>query len=104
MTHESIRDPILILGDAYSKCQVPEVRREIADAVRRGFTNLGVRGKDDAQFVKNAMQFYEQQKEQLIFNPYYSFGTLKENFLFKRKAQSDSKPAKPADERDGEKH
>jgi hypothetical protein len=39
-----LKDPILVLGEAFSKCQVPEVRHDIAGAVRRGFGGLGIRG------------------------------------------------------------
>lgn len=62
---------ISILGEAYSKCQIPEVRRHIALAIRRGFTSMGVRGKDDAEFVSKAMQLYENRKGELIVNPAY---------------------------------
>jgi len=64
----ALEDPILILGDAYSKCQVPDVRHDIAAAVRRGFAGLGIRGKNDAEFVANAMQWYEQEKDHLVVN------------------------------------
>jgi hypothetical protein len=49
------KDPISILGEAYCKCRVPEVRYDIAAAVRRAFIGSGIRGKDDADFVENAM-------------------------------------------------
>ena len=67
-----LKDPIMVLGEAYANCQVPEVRRIIAAAVRRGFTDLGIRGKDDAEFVKNAMQWYEKEKDHLVPNGWYS--------------------------------
>jgi uncharacterized protein (TIGR03067 family) len=66
-----LKDPILILGEAYAKCQVSETRRALAAAVRRGFAGLGIRGKDDADFVKNAMQWYEKEKDGLVVNGYY---------------------------------
>lgn len=62
---------ISILGEAYAKCQIPEVRRHIAVAFRRGFTSMGVRGEDDDAFVSNAMQFYEKEKGHLFVNPRY---------------------------------
>ena len=67
-----LRDPILILGEAYSKSQVPETRHALAAAVRRGFVDLGIRGKDDAEYVKNAMQWYvaEEESSQLATLPY----------------------------------
>ena len=66
-----LKDPIMILGEAYSKCQAPAVRHDIASAVRRGFTDLGVRGKDDAEFVRNAMQWYGKEKDGLVPNVRY---------------------------------
>jgi hypothetical protein len=68
---KKLRDPILVLGEAFSKCRVPEVRRDIAGAVRRGFVGLGIRGKDDAEYVNNAMQWYEKEKSHLTVNPLY---------------------------------
>ncbi len=66
-----IKDPILVLGEAFSKCKVPEVRHEIAGAVRRGFAGHGIRGKDDVEYVTNAMQWYEKEKDHLNFNGEY---------------------------------
>ena len=66
-----LKDPILILGEAYAQCRVPKTRRALAAAVRRGFAGLGIRGKDDADFVMNAMQWYEKEKDHLVVNNYY---------------------------------
>jgi hypothetical protein len=66
-----LRNPIMVLGEAYSKCELPEVRNEIVAAIRRGFAGHGIQGKDDAEFVKNAMQWYEREKNQLVVNPTY---------------------------------
>jgi hypothetical protein len=68
---KKLKDPVLILGEAYSRCQVPQVRKVIANAVRRGLRGLGIRGNDDAEFVQRAMKWYEQEKEQLVFNADY---------------------------------
>jgi hypothetical protein len=68
---KKLKDPIMILGEAYSKCQIPSMRHDIASAVRRGFTDLGVPGKDDADFVKNAMRWYEKEKDSLVPNVRY---------------------------------
>jgi hypothetical protein len=65
---KKLKDPIMILGEAYTKCQDPSVRHDIAGAVRRSFTDLGVRGKDDADFVKHAMVWYEKEKASLVPN------------------------------------
>ena len=64
-------DPILIFGEAHSKCQVPETRRALAAAVRRSFAGLGIHGKDDAEFVSNAMRWYMKEKGRLIANREY---------------------------------
>ncbi len=66
---EKLKDPILLLGKAYSKCQNPEVRRHLAIVVRRAFVGSGIHGKDDTDFVKNAMQWYEENKNHLMINP-----------------------------------
>ena len=46
------KDPILMLGDAYEKSKSPKNRGVIAHALRRGFSGLGVCGKNDDDFVK----------------------------------------------------
>jgi hypothetical protein len=66
-----LKDPVPLLGEAYSRCRDPEVRHHIAAAVRRGFTGSGVRGKDDAEFVRNAMQWYKKESGHLMRNPRY---------------------------------
>jgi uncharacterized protein (TIGR03067 family) len=68
-----LKDPMSILGDAYSKCRIPEVRHDIATAVRRGFAGHGIRGKDDADFVNNAMRWYQQEEGSLLLNDRYFF-------------------------------
>ena len=71
-----LKDPILVLGEAFSKCKVPDVRHDIAGAVRRGFVGLGIHGKDDAEFVNNAMQWYEKEKGHLTVNQMYWRNTM----------------------------
>ena len=68
---KKLKDPILVLGEAFSKCKVPEVRHDLAGAVRRGFAGHGIRGKDDAEYVANAMQWYQKEKNHLIVNGDY---------------------------------
>jgi hypothetical protein len=65
----TIKEPVSLLGEGYFKCQDPEVRPHIAAAVRRGFTSSGIRGKDDAEFVSNAMRWYKQESGHLMLNP-----------------------------------
>ncbi len=66
-----LNDPILVLGEAYAKCRVPETRHALAASARRGFADLGIRGKDDEEFVNNAMRWYEKEKGHLIANDLY---------------------------------
>jgi len=68
---KKLKDPILVLGEAFSRCEVPEVRQRLAVAVRRGFVGLGIQGKDDAEYVKNAMQWYEKEKSHVTVNEMY---------------------------------
>jgi uncharacterized protein (TIGR03067 family) len=64
----TMKDPILILGEAYSRCTIPEVRHDIAAAVRRGFRGLGIHAKEDADFVANAMKWYQRERQHLVVN------------------------------------
>ncbi len=66
-----LKDPILILGEAYSQCQVPETRHTLAAALRRSFAGHGVPGNDDAEFVSNAMRWYNKEKGRLTVNQNY---------------------------------
>ena len=65
---QDLDDPILILGDAYSKSESPEVRRRLASSIRRAFGGLGIDGVEDADFVANARQWYERERDQLVVN------------------------------------
>jgi hypothetical protein len=68
---EKLEDPILILGDAYAKSTAPQVRKELAEAVRRGFAGLGVRGADDDEYVENAMRWYRWNRWQYVVDMRY---------------------------------
>jgi hypothetical protein len=63
--NSALKDPLLVLGEAYSRCKDADVRRELAAAVRRGFVGFKIPGDDDAEFVANAMQWYKQNKSHL---------------------------------------
>ena len=65
------QDPILILGEAHSKCQEPETRHALAASLRRSFAGFGIHGKIDAEFVSNAMRWYKKEKGGLIVNREY---------------------------------
>lgn len=66
-----LKDPILVLGEAYSKSRVPENRHQLAAAVRRAFGGLQIPGRNDAEFVQNAMQWYQKEKDHLEVNMEY---------------------------------
>jgi hypothetical protein len=59
---KAIPDPVLIFGEAYARSTVPEVRRAMAAVVRRGFSGFAIPGANDADFVENAMKWYESKK------------------------------------------
>jgi hypothetical protein len=85
---ERLKDAILILGDAYSRCEVAEARHTLAAAVRRGFASFDVGGWGDADYVKNAMQWYEKEKGRMEPNPQYVANKISpiKHPLFKEKA------------------
>lgn len=64
-----LTDPILIFGDAYSRCTEPEVRSRITRAVRAAFAGVPIPGETDTEFVVSAMQFYVKEKDNLV--PYH---------------------------------
>jgi hypothetical protein len=66
-----LRDPMLIFSEAYAKSQAPKTRHTLATTVRRSFAGLGIREKDDAEFVKKATQWYKKEKGRLIVNTNY---------------------------------
>ncbi len=72
----TLKDPILILGDAFAKCEVPEVRRTLAGAVRRAFLGQNITGNNDAEYVQNAMQWFRSNKSRLTVNGMYSQNTV----------------------------
>ena len=68
-THDqTIKYPILILGDAYGQCTEPAVRTRLAHMIRSDFKGSGIRADTDAAFVRAAMQWYAQSKEHLVYN------------------------------------
>jgi hypothetical protein len=76
MYGSKLSDPILILGDAYFQCQRPRVREYLAVAVHRVFVGHKIPGKDDADYVRNAMNWYEQEKSHLKINTVYPHNDL----------------------------
>jgi hypothetical protein len=68
---KKLKHPITILGDAYAKCDTPQVKKTIAQALRHAFEGSGVRARDDTEFVKLAMTWYDREKETLELNGRY---------------------------------
>ncbi len=69
-----IEDPILIVADAFSKSKLPPVRKAIAGAMRNAFMGLGVVGKNDDEFVANAIRWYGKHKDRIEINLEYGIG------------------------------
>lgn len=61
----ALKAPLLVFGEAYDRCKEPEVREQIAATVRKGFGGFDIPGKDDAEFVKNAMQLYQRESARM---------------------------------------
>ena len=74
--------PMTILGDAFERCRVPETRRRLAGAIRRSFIRLGIRGENDADYVKNAMRWYGKEVGRLEVNRMYVVNELTSSFLY----------------------
>jgi len=55
-------DPILVLADAFDRCEDPLVRKDIAEALRRGFEAAGVERRKDAEFVKACREWYAKNE------------------------------------------
>jgi hypothetical protein len=63
-------DPVLILDEAYAKSRAPEARHSLP-AARRIFACLGIRGGEDADFVREAILRYQREKNHLVPDPQY---------------------------------
>lgn len=68
---KKLKDPILVLGEAYSKCHVPETSHILVAAIRRGFAGFEIPGDNDADYVKNATSWYQKEKGHLVVNEKY---------------------------------
>jgi hypothetical protein len=60
---------VLIFGEAYSRSRDETARHHLAIVVRRAFLGSGIEGKDDAEFIRNAMRWYENNRDHLVVNP-----------------------------------
>jgi hypothetical protein len=89
---KKIKDPITVLEEAFSKCKSPEVRRKLAYSTRRAFRGHGITGKDDADFVKHAMEWYEKNKEHLTLNGgYFAYSQHSSEEMYERYPESNDK-------------
>jgi hypothetical protein len=68
---EKLKDPIKVLAEALVECKRPPARKVIMSALRRAFEGSGIRGANDDEFVKNAMAWYDREKDKLERNPNY---------------------------------
>jgi uncharacterized protein (TIGR03067 family) len=63
-----LKDPIVVLGEAFVNSRAPTVRHDLATAVRRAFLGTDVSGDDDADYVTNAMRWYRKEKDNVLVN------------------------------------
>jgi hypothetical protein len=94
-----MKDPILVLADAYERSKNPVIRKRIATAVHQSFDGVGVKGKDDAEFIGNAMKWYKDNKDRLVPNPRHDLGdtmqySWRECPLYYIKGEDDEKDEK----------
>lgn len=73
---DKLEYPVLVLGDAYSRCKVPAVKRKIAEVVRRGFSTMDIPAltgteRNDDEYVTIAMKWYRIHKDELVPNRAY---------------------------------
>jgi hypothetical protein len=73
---KKLKDPILVLGDAYAKSRTPEVAKDLAKVIRRAFKGLDIPGKDDAEYANAAMRWYAANRDHLVVNPKYVQNSL----------------------------
>ena len=70
---DKLKDPVSVLGEAYVRCQIPKVRSILIDPIRSAFAGHGIKGNDDAEFVKNATQWYAKNKDHLALSKDYLY-------------------------------
>jgi hypothetical protein len=71
---KKMKDPILVLGEAFDRSKEPVIRKRIATAVHQSFDGNAVKGENDEPFVKNAMKWYQDNKSRLVLNKYHDDG------------------------------
>jgi hypothetical protein len=71
-------DRMHIFAEAYERSQVAETRHALVTAVRRSFAGLGIRGENEAEFLDNAMRWYQREKGRLFVNREYFLNEIAE--------------------------
>jgi hypothetical protein len=66
--HEQLPDGLLVLCDAFDRSKSDRVRRQLAEALRRGLTAVGVDADDDEEFVAASREWYERNRSAYDFN------------------------------------
>lgn len=66
-------DGILALAAAFDRCRDVGERKKICDAFRRAFTLLGIKGRNDAGFVRECRRWYTANKEKIEIVTCYRF-------------------------------
>ncbi len=64
-----LKDPILILVDAYEASEFDAVREQIVYVLRRSFAQLPPMTGNDDLFVKRCGEWYRENRERLVLNP-----------------------------------
>jgi hypothetical protein len=95
MFGRKIKDPILIFGKAYERCQVAEVKHRIAECVRRAFLASGIDDKDDGKLMKKAMLWYKERKDHLVVNEDYADNIIDVGYKYRTRPLFVEKQAEP---------
>ena len=71
---KEVEGPDFGWGRAYVRSSDPVTKRKIFEAVSRTFYPFGVRGKDEAEFIRNAATWYGKNRDRLSINYGYQDG------------------------------
>jgi hypothetical protein len=71
---KKMKDPILVLGEAFDRSKDPVIRKRIATVVHQSFDGDDIEGENDEAFVKSAMKWYRDNKSRLVLNKYHDDG------------------------------
>lgn len=68
---DNLEDGLLVLCEAYDKSEDPEVRRTIANVVRRGFGNLRIGSDVDSELMSDVKKWYLENRDAYVPNQRY---------------------------------